>query len=319
MVRELPCCAALGEVDLVTISRFANLIIGGLNALAGFRCVGSRIARSAPQRQSQGMCLAKAARMVGRLSQGPEPPPSSQSWAQLIDDKEALGISTAPAKLIAKDCDLIDPSGAVDALDAGGAEARDILLTSDFFQTCVKGLRHGGSIAIGNQAEYARLVVRQLRCHKVDLALSVEAWASVFPVAKSTGAQREVWNGANMSSAAATPPSPPHLATPTALVDLEALDGARIRVSKRDAECYFDRLSLPPRMRKWFGRPSLKLSDILTNTDMAEDKLENYMPHGARVTDNLVLWPVCTSWPMGFAWCCSLRNRSSSNVAKPQD
>ena len=97
------------------------------------------------------------------------------------------------------------------------------------------------------------MVVRHLRCRKVELALSVEAWASVFPVAKSIGAQREVWNGANLSSAAATPPPPPHLANPTALVDMEALDGARIRVSKRDAKCYVNQLSLPPRMRKWFG------------------------------------------------------------------
>ena len=164
------------------------------------------------------------------------------------------------------------------------------------------GLRYGGSIAKWDQAEYARLVVRQLRCHKVDLALSVEAWASVFPVAKSTGAQRDAWNGANLSSVAATPPPPPHLAHPTALVDMEALDGARIRVSKRDAKCYFDQLSLPPQMRRWFGRPSLKLGDILKCIDMTKDELASYLPRGARAADNLVLWPVCTSWPMGFAW-----------------
>ena len=163
-------------------------------------------------------------------------------------------------------------------------------------------MRYGGSIAKEDQAEYARLLVRQLRCHKVDLALSVVAWASVLLVAKSTSAQREVWNGANLYSAAATPPSPPHLANPTALVDLEALDGARIRVSKRDAKCYFDQLTLPPHMRKWFGRPSLKLGDILKCTDMTKAELVSHLPSGARVADNLVLWPVCTSWPMGFAW-----------------
>ena len=69
--------------------------------------------------------------MIERLSKVPEPPPSSQAWAQLVDDKEALGISTAPAKFISKDCDLIDPSGAVDSLDAVSAELRDVLLTPD--------------------------------------------------------------------------------------------------------------------------------------------------------------------------------------------
>ena len=45
-VLGLPCCAALLEVDLDTITRFANLTIGGLNALAGFRGVAPRIATS---------------------------------------------------------------------------------------------------------------------------------------------------------------------------------------------------------------------------------------------------------------------------------
>ena len=73
-------------------------------------------------------------------------------------------------------CDLIDPSGAVDALDAVSVEMRNVLLTPDLlFPDVCEGLRYGGSISKGDQAEYARLVVRQLRCRKVDLALSVEA------------------------------------------------------------------------------------------------------------------------------------------------
>ena len=128
----------------------------------------------------------------------------------------------------------------------------------------------GGKIAKRDVPEYATLVVRQLRSAKVELTLSVEAWASVFPVATSSGAEREVWNGANLLSAAPAPPCPPHLANPTALVDLEAINGIRIRVSKRDAKCYFDQLSLPPAMRQWFGRPCLRISDILEHTDISE-------------------------------------------------
>ena len=104
--------------------------------------------------------------MLERLSKTSEPAPSSRAWAELIVDKEAHGISCAPAKRIAESCDLIDPIGPVDALDAlnaVGAEARDILLTPDlFFPDVCEGLRHGGSIAKRDQAEYARLVARQL-------------------------------------------------------------------------------------------------------------------------------------------------------------
>ena len=67
-------------------------------------------------------------------------------------------------------------------------------------------------------------------------------------------------------------------------------------------------------MRKWFGRPSLKLGDILKRIDMTTDELASYLPRGARAADNLVLWPVCTSWPMGLRGPLSLRSQNSSNV-----
>ena len=56
----------------------------------------------------------------------------------------------------------------------------------------LEGLRHGGTIQKGDVAEYAKLVARQLRSGKVELAWNVQAWASFFPVGKVCDAQREV-------------------------------------------------------------------------------------------------------------------------------
>ena len=158
--------------------------------------------------------------------------------------------------------------------------------------------------------------MRQLRANKVALFERVDAWASVFAVGKSSGNQREVWNGANLSSGAAPPPRPPHLANPSCFLYLEAFDGDRVRITKRDARCYFDQLRLPGHLRSWFGRPSLRVSDILRFTDMTTQELASHLPRllgvlqqastGNRLDAvfhrDLVLWPVCTPWPMGFAW-----------------
>ena len=117
-VSTFPNCS-LGGVGLCeTTVRLANLAIGVLNVLAGHWCTLSRLGRSAPQRQSQGMCLAKASRMLERLAKTTRPPPANRAWAELIDDKVALGVSTKLDRLIAADCDLLDQSGAVDALDS---------------------------------------------------------------------------------------------------------------------------------------------------------------------------------------------------------
>ena len=125
-VSTLPNCS-LGGVGLCeTTVRLANLVIGELNVLAGHWCTLSRLGRSAPQRQSQGMCLAKASRMLERLAKTARPPPANRAWAELIDDKVALGVSTKPDRLIAADSHRLDQSGAVDALDSVPESARQI-------------------------------------------------------------------------------------------------------------------------------------------------------------------------------------------------
>ena len=70
-------------------------------------------------------------------------------------------------------------------------------------------------------AEYLTLVSKEILCGKLRLRLSVKAAAPVFAVGKSTsGRQRKVWNGSEVSAAAAKPPVPPRLANPSSFLDL---------------------------------------------------------------------------------------------------
>ena len=86
-----------------------------------------------------------------------------------------------------------------------------------------------------DQSEYAKFVARHLRCSKVGLADHVEAGTPVVSVGKSGGRQREVWHGSRLFQVARRPPKPVHLASPTALLTLEAFDVARTLVTERDA------------------------------------------------------------------------------------
>ena len=242
----LPHCASSSPRDLGAAVGLADVTIRALNVLVGGRTPGPVIARTAPQRQSQGMVLIKALRLIMRARSAAEPLEGRTAWASLIDDQDDLPNPALKSKLVADRCDLPEASGLVDPTPFLDAEAQAVIGSAErLFPNIADWLRHGGIISASDKNEYAKLVVRQLRANKVALFERVDAWASVFAVGKSSGNQREVWNGANLSSGAAPPPRPPHLANPSCFLDLEALDGDRVRVTKRDARCYFDQLRLP--------------------------------------------------------------------------
>ena len=159
-----------------------------------------------------------------------------------------------------------------------------------------------GKINNSDRGEYARLVVRQLRAGKVGLRDNVSSSASVFAVGKSGGALREVWNGSELSAAAALPLRPPHLAGVSALTDLEASPDEPVRVYKRDAKCFFDQLKLPAALQPFFGRPVLLASDILRHTDMGMVELRRHCGDISQLSTYSSLHPVCLTWPMGFSW-----------------
>ena len=72
----------------------------------------------------------------------------------------------------------------------------------------------------------------------------VEAAPPFFPVDKSSGKQRVVWNGTRVSLAAARPPPPKHLADPAAFGMLDLAAASRLRITKRDCRSWFGQLEV---------------------------------------------------------------------------
>ena len=148
----------------------ANVTIRALNVLVGGRTPGLVIARTAPQRQSQGMVLIKALRLIMRARSAAEPLEGRTAWASLIDDQDELTNPALKSKLVVDRCDLLEASGLVDPTPFLDAEAQAVIGSAErLFPNIAEGLRHGGTISASDKNEYAKLVVRQLRANKVAL------------------------------------------------------------------------------------------------------------------------------------------------------
>jgi hypothetical protein len=147
-----------------------------------------------------------------------------------------------------------------------------------------------------------KLLVRHLRSEKVQLSTRAVANAPVFAVGKSGGKQREIWNGNVISGLAVSPPRPPLLVSPSALVHLEAHPNAPIWVAKKDGSCYFDQLSLEPNLRESMGRPQIRISELVGIDGLTLGEIQTFFkPDDAAMVEDLVT-PINATWAMGFAW-----------------
>ena len=166
------------------------------------------------------------------------------------------------------------------------------------------GLSSIGQFSSGSRDEFVALIVRQLRCGQVTLTGSPRAGGTVLAVGKPGGnRQRAVWHGRRVSQAAILPPKPPLLVSPSALLHLRASVDEPIRVSKRDAACWFDQLALPSSLRKWMARPSVGLGELM-RAGLTRQELKHMLEPGEtlELIGQQLLWPVSCCWPMGFSW-----------------
>ena len=142
----------------------------------------------APHRMVQLRALRRASACVTDLDNC-IPPTGCVALGQLVNNDDLSGNkNTVHPKLDAERCDLLTASGRVDSLlhtDATACEPRASVNT--LFGGVPLDWIRAGRIHRDDRAEYARLVVRQLRCDKVSWLPSVIASASVFAVGKSSG------------------------------------------------------------------------------------------------------------------------------------
>ncbi len=228
--------------------------------------------------------------------------------------RKLVGCAAAGAsnQLRADACDLIDPSARVDVLASLTAPVRAQLSSvKGLFPDAPESLAAFPSMPKAQRCEYAKLVGRQLQVGKVELAAAVRGGGTVFAIAKSSDRQREVWHGTVVSGAAATPPPPPCIASPAALVDLEGSVDRPVLLSKKDAKCYFDQLQLPEHLRPFFGRPSLRVHELIRHSRLPLADLRRLLapvmaslgcPWDELLRLDPAVFPVSRCWPMGFSW-----------------
>ena len=153
-----------------------------------------------------------------------------------------------------------------------------------------------------DKVEYIKLVAKQLRAKQLGLTLKAKGGGAVIAVGKPGGKrQRAVWHGRRVSSAAARPPKPPHLASPTAATYLECKPGGQLRCSKRDAKCWFDQLKLPGGLQRWMGRPAVSVLELCSIGEMTLPEVQSCILPGEPQTASAYN-PVSLTWPMGLAW-----------------
>ena len=288
--------------DILCIDLATRLCILGLNRIAGYNAPKERLGHTAPQRAVQMRLLDKSRRLCERLASEDFDVDPAMTLALLIDDTDALGVpKTRP--LVADNFDLLEHSGLVDPLiDLSPEHAATIGDGDLLFPSMHPGLAAVPNIRRADKDEYCQLVARQLRTRKVELRDHALAGADVFAVGKTNSKLREVWNGHTLSLAAAKPPAPPHIATPEVFPDIEISNHERLYVSKRDASVYFDQLRLPPSIRSWFGRPPVLIGDLIKYGKLSLSEIQDTYVGSANLTDSLLLYPVCCTWPMGFSW-----------------
>lgn len=207
-----------------------------------------------------------------------------------------LSASRVDLPPVAATCDpqqLIEAADYLDLLDPDSLFSSGVIERSQF-------RRPTGA----NRREYLKLVVQQLLCGKTTLRTQVKAVGDVFTVGKADGRQREVWNGGAISAACLEPPPPPLLANPSCFVDLQFRASERTYMSKRDVHTCFDVLQAPNVLQPWFGRPPVRLAELVTVSGLDEEMFRRLTVDaaGGDVEQATELYPCSAVWPMGFSW-----------------
>ena len=85
---------------------------------------------------------------------------------------------------------------------------------------------------------------------------------------------------------------------------LVALPGKPVRVSKRDARCWFDQLQAPRKLHRWFAKPPVQTRNLLALGVVTEEDVRDALKATGATKVHLQrrLWPVSRVWPMGFSW-----------------
>ncbi len=186
-----------------------------------------------------------------------------------------------------------------------GSELREILVDASNIAPREPVGHAVHRIPAHSRTEYLRLTGLELTLGKLILRTEAAGIGSIFPVAKSGDRQRAVWHGTLVSEASQRPVRPRRLGNPAALLALDWPADARVRWSKRDAASFFDTLCCPEELQTWFGRPPVRVSELLEHTELTLEDIGllcvPVAPLGSLSADDSLV-PCSRVWPMGYSW-----------------
>ena len=305
----LPLPSPDGEADLdhfgdwiddSPLRGFFVAVVAAINVLGGYgHFFAPRIANAA-QKTALGSFHSKVDRMCRRLasttSPGDDPAAALQ---ELIGDPGGPGARSVP--LLSSACDVLDRSGLVEPTPFLPVDYRELVADDEFmFPAPPAGLDKFSGPKGEHRIEYLRLMLREMRSGKTELRDHFRGGGTIFAVGRAGGKQRAVWDGKRVTGIAASPPKPPHLASPAALRDVEIRPGQRLRMWKRDGKCLFDQLRLPAALVPFMGRPPFTIREFCAATGISFDSArEFWRGRGALALDSVV-YPVGRVWARGL-------------------
>jgi len=314
---SLDVVAALGEdlsaADGALALQWCVGCVRTLNAVAGYRAVCRPATASGAQRSMLRICVQKVLRFLRRLGLGEAPPDRDACRRKIF----GIDGDTENGGLVAKDCDIYPNSGHLDPTPFLPDDIREVVTDpSKLFADGEPGSASIPCVRGADRKEYLKFVVRQLDAGKADLRVAVRGGAAWFGRRKPSGKTRPIYNGHNLSLAAARPPVPRHLASPSALLHLEAAQDDAYVVHKRDGTVMFDQLATPAAIQDFFGQPRTTLRELATVTGKSELWLRTAGRVSAGVAADQPLWPTLLVWGTGFAWSSAVCQEVSLKVVE---
>jgi len=151
----------------------------------------------------------------------------------------------------------------------------------------------------GSHGEYVQLVQRMLTVGMLALRTQARVVNGAFCTAKDDGTLRLIIDARAANSLFIDPPHV-ELPSPDRLVKLEADSGVPIFAAKRDLRNFYHTMRMPEAFVEYFALPPLRASEL--------------GPAASQFAPSELLYPCCTTLPMGFSHAVYLAQQAHLNL-----
>ena len=266
-VLPLPCFAAADVrwpsnlASSSTAVRFINLVAAALNFMFAGNKEIAVPARAGPLHHAVlARLMDKVVFLLTEIAQVGAARGVSGAFLRLAK----CGVAGRGPLLRKDDVDVFSPAARVDPLQFMPMDAQQLLTNPRrLFPAGVGHISGRLRQHDPHAGDSASLTLKMLRAGRIVLARHADCAAATFVIDKrDTGKLREIWNGSRITEAALKSWMPPCLATPASLTTLEGSLDRPIFVSTRDGKVFFDQLAVPLDLRRFLGRPLVRLADL---------------------------------------------------------